>query len=47
VKIIGIPEPDKQNLKRPTQGTSLPKISFLGIVVSEKKILKENLTLDA
>jgi hypothetical protein len=35
-KIFGISEPFKQIIKRPTQGTFLPKISFLGIIVSEK-----------
>jgi hypothetical protein len=35
-KIFGISEPFQQILKRPTQGTFLPKISFLGIIVSEK-----------
>jgi hypothetical protein len=44
-KIIRISEPFKQIIKRPTQGTFtfMPKISFLGIIVSEK-ILKEMLT---
>jgi hypothetical protein len=28
----------KKNLKRPTQGTSLQKVSFLGFVDSEKKL---------
>jgi hypothetical protein len=39
-KIFRIPEPFKQNLNRPTQGTFLLKISFLGIIVSEKNIFK-------
>jgi hypothetical protein len=43
-KIFGISEPFEQILKRPTQGTFLPKISFLGVIVSEKKIFKEMLT---
>jgi hypothetical protein len=38
-KIFGILEPFEQILKRPTQGIFLPKISFLGIIVSEKKDL--------
>jgi hypothetical protein len=42
-KIYGIAEPFEQILKRPTQGTFLPQISFLGIIVS-KKIFKEMLT---
>jgi hypothetical protein len=42
-KIFGICEPFKQILKWPTQGTFLPKISFLDIIVSEK-IFKEMLT---
>jgi hypothetical protein len=41
LKIFRISEPCKQILKRPTQGTFLQKISFLGIIVSEKKIFKE------
>jgi hypothetical protein len=41
-KIFRISEPFEQILKRPTQGTFLPKISFLGITVSEKKIFKRN-----
>jgi hypothetical protein len=41
--IIRISEPFKQIIKRPTQGTFMPKISFLGIIVSEK-IFKEMLT---
>jgi hypothetical protein len=40
-KIIGISEPFEQIIKRPTQGTFMPKISFLGIIVSEKKIFKK------
>jgi hypothetical protein len=43
-KIIRISEPFKQIIKRPTQGSFMPKISFLGIIVSEKKIFKEMLT---
>jgi hypothetical protein len=39
-KIFGISEPFEQILRWPTQGTFLPKISFLGIIVSEKKIFK-------
>jgi hypothetical protein len=42
-KIFGISEPFEQMLKRTTQGTLMPKISFLGIIVSEKKIFKEML----
>jgi hypothetical protein len=38
--IYGISEPFEQIIKRPTQGTLMPKISFLGIIVSEK-IFKE------
>jgi hypothetical protein len=45
-KIFGISEPFEQILKWPTQGTFLPKISFLGIIVSEK-IFKEMLTRNA
>jgi hypothetical protein len=37
-KIIRILEPFEQIIKRPTQATFMPKISFLGIIVSEKKI---------
>jgi hypothetical protein len=44
--IFRISEPCEQILKRPTQGTFLPKISFLGIIVSEK-IFKEFLTCNA
>jgi hypothetical protein len=33
---FGISEPYEQVLKRTTQGTFLPKISSLGVVVSEK-----------
>jgi hypothetical protein len=40
-KIFGISEPFEQILERTTQGIFLQKISFLGIIVSEKKILKE------
>jgi hypothetical protein len=36
-KIFGISEPFEQILKRPTQTQFLPKISFLGFKVSEKK----------
>jgi hypothetical protein len=46
-KICGISKPFKQILKRPTQGTFLPNISFLGVIVSEKKIFKEMLTRNA
>jgi hypothetical protein len=46
-KIFGISEPSEQISKRPIQGTFLPKISFLGIIVSEKKIFKEMLTCNA
>jgi hypothetical protein len=42
-KISGIQEPSQQNVKHPTQGTSLQKISFLGVVISEK-VFKEILT---
>jgi hypothetical protein len=35
-KIFGILESSRQNLNRPTQGTSQHKISFLGVVVSEE-----------
>jgi hypothetical protein len=42
-KIFGISKPFEQILNWPTQGTFLPKISFLGIIVSEKKIFKEML----
>jgi hypothetical protein len=45
-KICGIVEPFEHILKRPTQGTLLPKISFLGIIVSEK-IFKKILTCNA
>jgi hypothetical protein len=45
-KIFEISEPFEQILKRPIQGTFLPKISFLGIIVSEK-IFKEMLTRNA
>jgi hypothetical protein len=43
-KIFGISEPFEQIIKRPTHGTFLPKISFLGIIFSGKKIIKEMLT---
>jgi hypothetical protein len=46
-KIFGILEPCEQILKRTPQGIFLQKISFLGVIVSEKKIFKEKLTLDA
>jgi hypothetical protein len=46
-KIIGNSEPFEQIIKRPTQGTFMPKISFLGIIVSEKKIFKELLARNA
>jgi hypothetical protein len=39
-------EPREQILKRTPQGTFLQKISFLGIIVSEK-MFKEKLMLDA
>jgi hypothetical protein len=42
-KIFGISEPFELILMRPTQGTYVPKISFLGIMVYEK-IFKELLT---
>jgi hypothetical protein len=42
-KIFEISEPLEQIIKRPTQGTFLPKFSFLGIIFSEK-IFKEMLT---
>jgi hypothetical protein len=42
-KIIGISEPFEQIINRPNQGTFMPKISFLVIIVSEKKIFKEML----
>jgi hypothetical protein len=45
-KIFRILEPCEQMLKRPTQGTFVQKISFLGIIVSEK-IFKEFLTCNA
>jgi hypothetical protein len=38
---LGISEPYEQILERTTQGIFLPKISFLGIIVSEKKVSKE------
>jgi hypothetical protein len=44
LKLFGISEPYEQILKRTTQRTFLPKISFLGVVVSEKKMFKEKLT---
>jgi hypothetical protein len=43
-KLFGISEPYEQISKRTTQGTSLPKISSIGVVVSEKKMFKEKLT---
>jgi hypothetical protein len=43
-KIFRVSEPFEQIIKRPTQGTFLPKISFLSIIVSENKIFKEMLT---
>jgi hypothetical protein len=43
-KLFGISEPYEQILKMTTQGTFLPKISSLGVVISEKKMLKEKLT---
>jgi hypothetical protein len=45
LKIFGIPEPYEQILERTTQGTFLQKNSFLGIIVSQKKIFKELLML--
>jgi hypothetical protein len=42
-KIFGISEPYEQILERTTQGIFLQKISFLGLIVSEK-IFKELLT---
>jgi hypothetical protein len=39
-KIFRISEPFEPILKRPTQGTFLPKITFLSIIASEKKIFK-------
>jgi hypothetical protein len=44
--IFGITEPREQILKRPHQGTFLEKISFLGVIVSEK-MFKKKLMLDA
>jgi hypothetical protein len=38
VKVCGIPGSCKQNLKRPTHGTFLQKMSFLGVIVSENEI---------
>jgi hypothetical protein len=43
-KIFRILEPYEQILGRTIQGIFLQKISFLGIIVSEKKIFKELLT---
>jgi hypothetical protein len=43
-KIFEVSEICEQILKKLTQGTFLQKISFLGIIVSEKKIFKELLT---
>jgi hypothetical protein len=45
-KMFRISEPFEQILKRPTQVTFLPKISFLGFIVTEK-IFKEMLTRNA
>jgi hypothetical protein len=45
-KIFGISEPREQILERTPQGTFLQKISFLGVIDSEKKMFKEKLTLD-
>jgi hypothetical protein len=45
-KIFRISEPHEQILKRTPQGTFLQKISFLGLIVSEK-MFKEKLTPDA
>jgi hypothetical protein len=42
-KIFGIQESFEHNLMRPTLGTFLPKICFLGVIFSEK-IFKEELT---
>jgi hypothetical protein len=39
---FGIPEPCKQDLKRPTQGTFLQKISFQGVIVSIAMTLSQN-----
>jgi hypothetical protein len=36
-KLFGISEPREQIIKRTPQGTFLQKISFLGIIVCEKK----------
>jgi hypothetical protein len=46
-KIFGISEPREQILKRTPHGTFLQKISFLGVVVSGKKMFEEKLTPDA
>jgi hypothetical protein len=43
-KIFRISEPCEQILKRIPQGTYLQNISFLGVIVSEKKMFKEKLT---
>jgi hypothetical protein len=44
-KIFGISEPREQILKRTPHGTFLQKISFLGVIVSEK-MFEEKLTPD-
>jgi hypothetical protein len=41
--IFRISEPYEHMLERTTQGIFLQKISFLGIIVSEKKMFKEML----
>jgi hypothetical protein len=46
-KIIGISEPYKHFSKRPNQGMFQQKISFLCIIVLEKKIFKELLMRNA
>jgi hypothetical protein len=46
-KIFGISEAHEQILKMTSQGTFLQKISFLGVIVSEKKMFKEKLMPDA
>jgi hypothetical protein len=40
-KIFGISEPYEQILNRTPQGTFLLKISFLGVIVSEKMMFKD------
>jgi hypothetical protein len=44
-KIFRISEPREQILKRTPQGTFLQKISYLGVIVFEKKMFKEKLTV--